>query len=57
MYGARPTLTVALGATSLALVVGTLLGVVAGFYRGLLDQVIMRSLKTKAKVGTTWLGD
>jgi len=46
IYGARPTLTVAVGASSLALVLGSLAGLVAGFYRGLLDQVIMRSLDT-----------
>ncbi len=46
IYGARPTLTVAVGATSLALVVGTVLGVLAGFYRGLIDQLIMRGLDT-----------
>lgn len=46
VYGARPTLTVAIGATVIALVLGTLFGMVAGFFRGLLDQVIMRSLDT-----------
>jgi peptide/nickel transport system permease protein len=46
VYGARPTLTVAVGATGLALLFGTFLGVVAGFYRGFLDQVIMRTLDT-----------
>jgi len=46
IYGARPTLTVAVGASSLALVLGSLAGLVAGFYRGLLDQVLMRSLDT-----------
>jgi peptide/nickel transport system permease protein len=46
LYGARPTLTVAVCATGLALLLGTLFGIVAGFYGGLLDQVIMRSLDT-----------
>jgi peptide/nickel transport system permease protein len=46
IHGARPTLTVAIGATTIALVLGTLFGMVAGFFRGLLDQVIMRSLDT-----------
>ncbi|MCA1646509.1 MAG: ABC transporter permease [Chloroflexi bacterium] len=46
IYGARPTLTVAIGATTIALVLGTLCGMVAGYLRGLLDQLIMRSLDT-----------
>jgi peptide/nickel transport system permease protein len=46
IYGARPTLTVAIGATTIALVLGTLFGMVAGYFRGLLDQIIMRSLDT-----------
>ena len=46
IYGARPTLTVAIGATTIALVLGTLFGMVAGYFRGMLDQVIMRSLDT-----------
>jgi len=46
IYGARPTLTVAIGATTIALVLGTLFGMVAGYFRGMLDQVIMRTLDT-----------
>lgn len=46
IYGARPTLTVAIGATTIALVLGTLFGMVAGYFRGPLDQIIMRSLDT-----------
>jgi peptide/nickel transport system permease protein len=46
IYGARPTLTVATGASLLAVVLGTVLGGIAGFYRGLTDQVIMRALDT-----------
>lgn len=46
IYGARPTLTVATGATAIALIVGTVLGLVAGFYRGLGEHLIMRGVDT-----------
>src|SRR6266508_4625038 len=39
-------LTVRIGATTIALVLGTLFGMVAGYFRGMLDQVIMRTLDT-----------
>lgn len=42
LYGARISLIVSFGSAALALVVGVLLGVIAGFYRGWLDEVIMR---------------
>jgi peptide/nickel transport system permease protein len=46
IYGARPTLTVATGATVLALVTGSLLGLLAGFHRGMVEAVIMRAVDT-----------
>ncbi|AYJ48311.1 ABC transporter permease [Rhodococcus sp. P1Y] len=39
LYGARISLSVGLGATLLALVVGTTIGVLAGYYRGAVDKV------------------
>jgi peptide/nickel transport system permease protein len=41
-YGARTSLTVALIATSMALVIGVTLGLVAGFYRGKVDTFVSR---------------
>jgi ABC-type dipeptide/oligopeptide/nickel transport system permease subunit len=42
-YGARTSLTVAFLATGIALVIGVLLGLTAGFYRGKVDTVISRT--------------
>ncbi len=42
LYGARTSLTVALMATGLALVVGVVLGLLAGFYRGKIDTLVSR---------------
>lgn len=42
MAGARTVLIIAPLATALALLWGTLIGLVAGFYRGLTDEIIMR---------------
>ena len=44
ILGARPSLTIALGATALAAALGTALGLVAGFFRGSIEQLFMRSL-------------
>jgi peptide/nickel transport system permease protein len=44
VYGARISLTIGLGSVGLALVVGTVLGVLSGFYRSYLDVIIMRSV-------------
>src|SRR6266542_1012445 len=46
IYGDRPTLTVAIGATTIALVLGTRFGLVAGYCRGMLEQVSVRTLDT-----------
>lgn len=42
MYGARTTLLVAVLATLAAVAFGTLVGAVAGYYGGLIDDVLMR---------------
>ena len=42
IYGARTSLTVALLATGLAVLIGTVVGMAAGFYRGKVDTFLMR---------------
>ncbi len=42
IWGARVTLLVSLSATSIALVLGTLLGLISGYFLGWLDSVISR---------------
>ena len=42
-YGARTSLIVAFGATGIALVIGVILGLTAGFYRGKVDTAISRT--------------
>lgn len=42
IWGARVTLLVSLSATGIALVFGTLLGLISGYFLGWLDSVIMR---------------
>jgi peptide/nickel transport system permease protein len=42
VYGARVTLTVALGSTVLAAVLGSLVGLSAGFFRGRFDDLLSR---------------
>jgi peptide/nickel transport system permease protein len=44
IYGARVSLVVGLGATSLALVLGTTMGIVAGYTGGGTENVIMRAV-------------
>jgi peptide/nickel transport system permease protein len=43
LYGARTSLVIAFFATGLALVIGVVLGMIAGFYRGKVDTVISRT--------------
>jgi ABC-type dipeptide/oligopeptide/nickel transport system permease subunit len=43
-YGARTSLIIAFFATGLATVIGVILGLVAGFYRGKVDTVISRTV-------------
>jgi len=44
IYGAQPALAVGMIATGLALLVGTALGLVAGYRRGLVDATLMRMM-------------
>jgi peptide/nickel transport system permease protein len=44
LYGAQVSLTVAFIGTGLSVLIGTILGVVAGYYRGWSDSLIARSL-------------
>ncbi len=46
LAGAAPVLTVAPIATALAVACGTVLGLAAGYYRGLLDDLLMRIVDT-----------
>ncbi len=46
LYGARISLLVAFAATGIALVVGVVLGLVAGYFRGFGDTVISRAIET-----------
>src|SRR5690606_27026662 len=42
LYGARTTLLIALFITFVCFIIGTIVGVTAGYFRGLVDGVIMR---------------
>jgi peptide/nickel transport system permease protein len=42
LYGSRTTLLIAAGAVILGGAVGTLLGIIAGYYRGIVDRILMR---------------
>ncbi|HMN86403.1 MAG TPA: ABC transporter permease [Bauldia sp.] len=42
VYGCRPVLVMALSATGIAIVIGTTMGLLAGFLRGWFDQIVMR---------------
>ncbi|MFC0529535.1 ABC transporter permease [Phytohabitans kaempferiae] len=44
MWGARAELTIALGATAIALVIGTLIGLLSGYLRGVVEWLGMRSM-------------
>jgi peptide/nickel transport system permease protein len=46
LYGGRTSIIVGLGAVSLYLMIGTLLGLAAGFYGGSVDQAVMRFTDT-----------
>ena len=42
VYGARVSLVAAFGVVALSFVIGTVLGIVSGYFRGIVDAVIMR---------------
>ena len=42
IYGAQPSLIVAVGATALAMVIGVFLGVMGGYFQGWIEQILMR---------------
>jgi peptide/nickel transport system permease protein len=44
IYGARTSLIVALGATGIAVTVGVILGITAGYFGGIIDTVISRTI-------------
>lgn len=44
IYGARISIAVGLASVFFSGVIGTLLGLIAGFYRGILDDIIMRAV-------------
>ena len=44
LYGARTSLEVAIGATGISMVIGVILGLVAGYYRGWVDTLVSRSI-------------
>jgi peptide/nickel transport system permease protein len=46
LYGGRTSTIVGFGAVGLYLIIGTVLGMLAGFYGGILDQAIMRFTDT-----------
>lgn len=43
-YGSRKILTIAPASVLVALLIGGMLGVIAGYYGGLIDEIVMRSL-------------
>lgn len=53
VYGARVSLTVGIIAMGIALAIGIPLGLLSGYYRGLVDDVIMRV--TDAMIAFPWL--
>lgn len=46
LYGIRPSLTIAVASTLLALAPGLYFGVLAGYYRGAVEQAVMRTADT-----------
>ena len=44
LYGARVSLTVAIVGTGIAMLIGTTLGIIAGYYRGIVDTIISRTV-------------
>jgi ABC-type dipeptide/oligopeptide/nickel transport system permease subunit len=44
LYGARVSLTVAIVGTGIAMLIGSTLGILAGYYRGIVDTIISRTV-------------
>ncbi|MBX3080226.1 MAG: ABC transporter permease [Anaerolineae bacterium] len=55
LYGGRVSLSVAFGASILSLTIGVILGLVAGFYGGWIDDVINWFLTTLSSIPTIFL--
>lgn len=50
IYGARVSLSVGLGAVAIGLLVGVPLGMVAGYFRGVVDQVVSRLIDVQLAI-------
>lgn len=56
LYGGRISLLVAFGSTLLSLMIGTVLGSVAGYYQGKVDDIVMRILDVFSAIPSLLLG-
>ena len=56
LYGARTTFLISFAASGISILVGVILGLVAGFFRGIVDTVIMRICDVISAVPTLILG-
>ena len=56
VWGSRISLTVGVLATGLAMIAGTTVGIVAGYFGGLVDQVVMRAIDHQSSMGA-WVGE
>ena len=56
VYGARVSLEVAVVSTGIAVVIGTVMGMLAGFYRGWVDTILSRTLDVLLAVPILLLG-
>lgn len=55
MFGARVSLSIALFAAVISLILGVLIGVAAGYWGGMLDDVLMWMINTITSIPTTYL--
>jgi peptide/nickel transport system permease protein len=56
IYGSRVSLVVAFSAVILSAVIGTILGILAGYFRGWVDQVVMRFTDSWLSIPTVMFG-
>lgn len=56
IYGARPVLIVAPVAAVLAVIAGTMLGLIMGYFRGLVDEVLSRIIEALLSIPVILLG-